>query len=157
MSASSYIVSRFKKIPVTLYRLQSGLPTKLRDYDVQMAAGRQSYDLKRNPDDGLVHPAVGDTWIGPNGMSLRPATENMLHIAKNYRGNVTVFRLQEGLALPDGLVVLHERDDHYSLQTTEPVTLETLNDRITKLLENCPTQTRDQFVAQLEDPDDQDN
>lgn len=154
---SNYIVSRFKKLPVTLYRLQNALPTRLRDYAVQMAAGRQSYDLKLNPDDGLVHPAQGDTWIGPNGMSLRPATESMYHVAKNYRGNVTVFRLQEGLLLPQGLVLLHERDDHYSLQTDEPVTLDTLNDRITALLETCPTQTRDQFVAQLEDPDDQDN
>ena len=154
---SSSFVSRFKHIPVTLYRLQSKLPTRLRDHATQMAAGRQSYDLKRNPDDGLVHPAQGETFTGPNGMSLRPATENMLHIAKNYRGNVTVFRLQEGLQLPEGLVLLHERDDHYSLQTDEPVELETLNDRITALLENCPTQTRDQFVEQLEDPDDQDN
>mmetsp|Transcript_39089 Transcript_39089/g.55031 ORF Transcript_39089/g.55031 Transcript_39089/m.55031 type:complete len:154 (+) Transcript_39089:14-475(+) len=152
----SSMVSRFKQLPVTLYRLQSKLPTKLREYAAQMAAGRQSYDLKLR-DDGLVHPAAGDTFIGPNGMSLRPATENMLHIAKNYRGNVTVFRLQEGLKLPDGLVLLHERDDHYSLQTDEPVTLETLNSRITEVLAECPTQTRDQFVDQLEDPDDQDN
>ena len=150
-------VTRFKQLPVTLYRLQSKLPTRLREYASQMAAGRQSYDLKTNPDDGLVHPAKGDTFIGPNGMSLRPATENMLHIAKNYRGNVTVFRIQEGLKLPDGLILLHERDDHYSLQTDEPVTLDTLNDRITNLLKECPTQTRDQFVEQLEDPDDQDN
>mmetsp|Transcript_22369 Transcript_22369/g.33284 ORF Transcript_22369/g.33284 Transcript_22369/m.33284 type:complete len:157 (-) Transcript_22369:280-750(-) len=155
--SSSSLVTRFKKIPVTLYRLQSQLPTKLRDYAVQMAAGRQSYDLHLNKDDGLVHPAHGDTFIGPNGMSLRPATENMLHIAKNYRGNVTVFRLSEGLVVPDGLILLHERDDHYSLQTDEPVPLETLNERITRLLQECPTQTRDQFVAQLEDPDDQDN
>ena len=150
-------VTRFRKIPVTLYRLQSKLPTKLRDHATQMAAGRQSFDIKTNPTDGMVHPAEGDTWIGPNGMSLRPATENMLHIAKNYRGNVTVFRLQEGLELPDGLVLLHERDDHYSMQTDEPVPLETLNERITNLLKECPTQTRDQFVEQLEDPDDQDN
>ena len=121
-----------------------------------MAAGRQSFDLKIH-DDGLVHPAHGETWIGPNGMSLRPATENMLHIAKNYRGNVTVYRMQEGMDMPDGLVVLHERDDHYSLQTDEPVPLEELNSKLTHFLETLPKQTRDQFVDQLEDPDDQDN
>lgn len=121
-----------------------------------MAKGRQSYDLKTH-EDGKVHPAHGETFIGPNGMSLRPATENMLHIAKNYRGNVTVYRLQEGMDMPKGLVVLHERDDHYSLQTDEVVELQVLNERLTKLLESCPSQTRDQFVEQLEDPDDQDN
>ena len=90
-------------------------------------------------------------------MSLRPATESMLHIAKNYRGDVTVYRMQEGMDMPDGLIVLHERDDHYSLQTDEPVTLETLNERLTDFLGTLPSQTRDQFVDQLEDPDDQDN
>ena len=153
---SSSVVSRFKRLPVTLYRLQPSLPVKLRDYDTQMAKGRQSYDLKTH-EDGKIHPAHGDTFIGPNGMSLRPATDNMLHIAKNYRGNVTVYRMQEGMDMPEGLVVLHERDDHYSLQTDEPVYLETLNERLTSLLESCPSQTRDQFVEQLEDPDDQDN
>lgn len=153
---SNQFVSRFKRLPITLYRLQGRLPVRLRDHATQMAAGRQSFDLKIH-DDGLVHPAVGDTWIGPNGMSLRPATENMLHIAKNYRGDVTVYRMQEGMDMPDGLVVLHERDDHYSLQTDNPVTLETLNGKLTAFLETLPTQTRDQFVDQLEDPDDQDN
>ncbi|CAB9505359.1 expressed unknown protein [Seminavis robusta] len=157
MTGSNFIVSRFKRLPVTLYRLQGRLPVNLRDHATQMAAGRQSFDLKRREADGLVHPAQGDTWIGPNGMSLRPATENMLHIAKNYRGNVTVYRMQEGMDMPDGLIVLHERDDHYSLQTDEPVTLETLNERLTEFLETLPSQTRDQFVEQLEDPDDQDN
>ena len=153
---SNHLVSRFKRLPVTLYRLQGRLPVNLRDYAEQMAKGRESYDLKRD-EQGLVQPAVGDTFIGPNGMSLRPATENMLHIAKNYRGNVTVYRLSEGMDMPPGLVVLHERDDHYSLQTDEPVSLELLNSRLTELLEQCPSQTRDQFVEQLEDPDDQDN
>ena len=59
--------------------------------------------------------------------------------------------------MPDGLVVLHERDDHYSLQTDEPVELDTLNEKLTSFLETLPSQTRDQFVEQLEDPDDQDN
>ena len=153
---SSSLVSRFKRLPVTLYRLQGRLPVNLRDHAKQMAAGRQSFDLKVQ-DDGLVHPAMGDTWIGPNGMSLRPATNNMLHIAKNYRGNVTVYRMQEGMDMPEGLIVLHERDDHYSLQTTEPIELEELNQKMTDFLETLPSQTRDQFVEQLEDPDDQDN
>jgi hypothetical protein len=154
---SKLVVSRFKRLPITLYRLQGSLPVKLRDYAVQMAAGRQSYDLKLHENDGLVHPAYGDTWIGPNGMSLRPATENMLHIAKNYRGNVTVYRMQEGMDMPDGLIVLHERDDHYSLQTDAPILLDELNEKMTDFLITLPSQTRDQFVAQLEDPDDQDN
>jgi hypothetical protein len=47
--------------------------------------------------------------------------------------------------LPDGLVVLHERDDHYSY---EQVTPDTLNNRMTDFLTQLPSQTRDQFVDQ---------
>lgn len=153
---SSSIVSRFKRLPVTLYRLQERLPVNLADHATQMAAGRKSFDLKIH-DDCLVHPAHGDTWIGPNGMSLRPATENMYHIAKNYRGNVRVYRFQEGMDMPDGLIVLHERDDHYSLQTDEPIALDELNQKMTRLLETLPSQTKEQFIEQLEDENDQDN
>jgi hypothetical protein len=155
-SIMSGVVKRFKKIPVTLYRLQGRLPVMLRDKATQLAAGRASYDLSLR-DDGLVHPAPGTTFMGPNGMSLRPATETMLAISKQFRGQVTVYRLSEGLELPSGLVVLHERDDHFSLQTDEPIALETLNERLTDLLVQCPTQTLPQFIAQLEDVNDQDN
>jgi hypothetical protein len=41
----------------------------------------------------------------------------------------------EGRVLPTEWIVIHERDDHYSLQTTEPIPLETLNQRLTKFLE----------------------
>jgi hypothetical protein len=90
-------------------------------------------------------------------MSLRPASESMWRIANNYPRTATVYRLPEGLELPSGLVVLHERTDHYSLQTDEPISLETLNERLTNVLLQCPTQTLEQFIAQQEDPDDYDN
>lgn len=160
MSASSnaakFIVRRFQKLPITLYRIQPKLPVNLRDYDSQMSRGRTSYDLKIHQD-GNVHPAEGDVWIGPNGMSLRPGNETMLNIIKQWRGETMVYRMSEGMELPKQLVVLHERDDHYSMQTTEPVPLETLNDRITEFLKTLPCQTKEQFIEQMEDFDDQDN
>jgi hypothetical protein len=152
----SGVVKRFKTLPLTLFRLQNRLPVRLREKANQLAVGRSSYDLIQR-DDGLIHPATGTTFTGPNGMSLRPASESMWRIANNYPGTATVYRLQEGLELPSGLVVLHERTDQYSLQTDEPIALETLNERLTNLLVQCPTQTLEQFIAQLEDPDDYDN
>ena len=151
------LVKRFRKIPITLYRIQPRLPVSLRDYDTQMSKGRTSFDLKLNPEDGLYHPAHGDEWIGPNGMSLRPGNDTMLNIIKNWKGDTTVYRLQEGNQLPDELVIIHERDDHYSFQTTEPVALATFNERLTQYLEQCPSQTKEQFIDQMEDLDDQDN
>jgi hypothetical protein len=112
----SFLVKRYKKIPVTLYRLQGRLPVMLRDKAAQLAAGRASYDLSLRDDDGLVHPVAPGTttFTGPNGMSLRPATETMLAIAKQFHGTTaTVYRLSEGLELPSGLVVWHERDDNF--------------------------------------------
>lgn len=155
-ASTKQFVKRFTKLPITLFRVQPRLPVNLRDFDTQQAKGRPAYDLKIHPD-GLVHPADGDEFIGPNGMSLRPGTENMLAIVKAWRGDTMVYRLQEGLLLPDELIVLHERDDHYSMQTREPVLLETLNARITELLERSPVQTKEQFIENMEDFDDQDN
>ena len=154
-SGVKQLVRKFKTLPITLYRIQARRTVNLREYETQMAKGRASYDLKLH--NGLVHPAEGDEWIGPNGMSLRPATDTMVGILENWRGDPTIFRLSEGLRLPESLIVLHERDDHWSLQTTEPVTLAELNERMTQLLDEAPTQTRQQFMEQLEDLDDQDN
>ena len=106
--------------------------------------------------DGLVLPAEGDKYIGPNGASLRPSGENMVNILKNWNGEPTIFRLNEGMQLPDGLVVIHERSDHYSMQTTVPIELEELNAKITEILEEAPRQTKQQFLEQYYDLYDQD-
>ncbi|KAL7574991.1 hypothetical protein ACA910_010809 [Epithemia clementina (nom. ined.)] len=151
------LVKRYQVLPKTLYRIQAKLPIRLRDYDTQMAKGRASYDLKLCPITKKVLPAEGDEWIGPNGASLRPATETMVGILKDWVGEPTIFRLNEGMRLPDDLVVIHERDDHYSMQTTIPVELDELNDKITKIMEEAPQQTREQFLEQYYDEDDQDN
>mmetsp|Transcript_40402 Transcript_40402/g.84077 ORF Transcript_40402/g.84077 Transcript_40402/m.84077 type:complete len:159 (-) Transcript_40402:201-677(-) len=155
-SGAKQLVRKFTKLPKTLYRIQARLPVKLRDYETQMAKGRASFDLKIHAD-GLVHPAHGDEWIGPNGMSLRPATDTMLGILEDWKGEPTIFRLNEGMQLPNNLIVIHERDDHWSMQTREPTTLESLNQTLTELLEDAPTQTREQFQEQMDDLDDQDN
>lgn len=155
-TGAKQLVRKFTILPKTLYRIQARLPVKLRDYDTQMAKGRASFDIKIHQD-GLVHPAEGDEWIGPNGMSLRPATDTMLGILEDWKGEPTIFRLNEGLRLPDNLIVLHERDDHWSMQTRVPTTLESLNQTLTELLESAPRQTREQFQEQMEDLDDQDN
>jgi hypothetical protein len=138
----------FKTLPLTLYRLQNSLPVSLRDHHATERA-----------DDGIIHPTNEGDIAGPTGtMTLHPPSVSTLHIAKNYRGECTVHRLQDGSTLPDGLVLLYQRHDHhYSLQTDEPVKLEILNQRMTDFLRTCPTQTLDDFVDMLEDDHDQDS
>ena len=140
------LVKRFSKLPITLYRIQAQLPVRL-----------ESYNVIRT--DGLVHPALGDTEFGRNGMSLRPGNETMWNIIKNWKGNATVYRFGEKDWYITHRTHCHtnERDDHDSLQTTEPITLDIFNQRLTQFLEALPNQTKEQFIAQMEDYDDQDN
>ncbi|RSH77319.1 uncharacterized protein EHS24_003630 [Apiotrichum porosum] len=142
---------------MTLFRIQPRLPATLRSHADQMAKGRTSFDLKLRRD-GLVHPMpVGASYTTPNGMSLRPIGPNMDRILRNYPGSPMVYGLQEGSRLPEDLCVVHERGDHYSLQTTRPVTLAQLNTTMTAFLESLPYQTAAQFLEWREDEDDQDN
>lgn len=150
-------IAYYKKWPVTLYRMEETDRTNLRAYEAQMAKKRKSYDVKLD-ENGLVQPASCDNWVGPNGMSLRPATDSMLRIAQAFRGEQRVHRFDEGMTLPDGLiVVLWERDDHYAMQTTEPCTLEELNYKISALIQPMDFQTKEEFIEQLLDGEDQDN
>ena len=148
-------LTRFRQLPLTLYRIQPRLQVSLRDFDTQMAKKRESYDLKLH--NGLVLPMTGDTFHTPNGMSLRPNSDTMVRILNQFRGDVNVYSILQGTILPDDLVVIHEHTDHYSMQTTVPVSLPDLNAKMTELLSKCMCVTREEFLARLEDLDDQDN
>ncbi len=150
-------MQRYTRLPLTLYRIQANLPVRLRDYQTQMEKNRQSFDLKLH--DGLVKPVpVGSQFETPNGMSLRPPTPVMQNILTAFRGNPTIYRFQQGMALPEPLVIYHEHTNQYSLQTSEAMPLDEFNERLTKLLQSLPAQTREDFFASLStDEDDQDN
>ncbi|KAI0747942.1 hypothetical protein C8Q80DRAFT_1102514 [Daedaleopsis nitida] len=129
------LLGRYNHVPVELARVQSGVNVRLRDYEQQKALKRFSYDLKRSSD-GLVLPAEGDNFIGPNGCSLRePLSPTFQEVVRNFRGsNIIVYVLKEGTPLPESLTILHEHSDHYSLQCTKPMTLDALNVELTKFI-----------------------
>lgn len=149
----------FQRLPRTLYRIQPKLPVALRALSEQQLKGRSSFDLKLHEADQLVHPVpVGSAFQGPNGMSLRPAGENLDRILREFRGAPLIYRLHEGLLLPPQLILFHEHTDHYSLQAAQPMPLPQLNDHLTRLLQALPPpMTREQFFAAQQDEDDQDN
>lgn len=151
-------MQRYFRIPRTLYRIQPRLPVQLRDKATQMAKQRTSFDLIIH-EDGNVHPMVGNEFHTPNGMSLRPSTPKMRQILEDFRGgdSLRIYRLQENLKLPDGFIVLHEHSDHYSLQTTEPISLENFNRKLTEFLQTLPSQTKEAFIDEYDDIDNQDN
>ncbi|KAG6850367.1 hypothetical protein H0H93_014321 [Arthromyces matolae] len=134
------------KVPVDLARVQSGWSVKLRDYETQREQKRFSYDLKLK--DGLVMPAEGPNFIGPNGCSLRePLSPTFQEVVRNFRGsNIVISVIPEGTPLPSTLQILHEHSDHYSLQCTKPMTLNELNEECTKFVSaNAKTMDKEQF------------
>ncbi|KAJ7075795.1 hypothetical protein B0H15DRAFT_916593 [Mycena belliarum] len=134
-------------LPVDLARVQSGLHVRLREYEAQKALKRFSYDLKVQPD-GLVHPAEGPNFIGPNGCSLRePLSPTFQEVVRNFRGSdIGVFVLKEGTVLPETLTVLHEHSDHFSLQCTQPMRLSELNAALTQFInDNARILNKEEF------------
>ncbi len=122
------IVARYTdQVPVTLFRIYGSKPgVVLREYAAQQARGLRAYDLVLGAD-GLVHPApLDDVFIGPNGASLRPRGTNMWDLLIQRRGATNVMEIPEGTKLPQGLVLLHEHGDHYSLQCTTAMTRKAL-------------------------------
>jgi hypothetical protein len=154
-NACNKAMNRFSELPLTLYRIQPRFPVNLRPYDVQMSLGRTSFDLKTH--DGFVKPIEqGTPFRTPNGMSLRPASDTMVNILEKFRGEPTIYTLLTGTQLPKGLCIYHEHTDHYSLQTTERITLPEFNHKLTEFLESLPSMTKQDFLAQMDDINDQD-
>eukprot|EP01088_Endostelium_zonatum_P007279 TRINITY_DN194_c0_g1_i1.p1 TRINITY_DN194_c0_g1~~TRINITY_DN194_c0_g1_i1.p1 ORF type:complete len:163 (-),score=9.33 TRINITY_DN194_c0_g1_i1:45-509(-) len=132
----------FRKLPKTLYRVNNGRTISLRDYDSQSLKGRVSYDLHLHGD--LVLPLEDSTHFKqPNGLSLRPDTPFMNELIRKFKSkNGVVFTLPEGLELPEELILYHEHSDHYSIQTTKPVTLNDFNHNLTEFFAKYSTEAQ---------------
>ncbi|XP_004343292.1 hypothetical protein CAOG_07433 [Capsaspora owczarzaki ATCC 30864] len=92
--------------------------------------------------------AEGPDFLGPNGASLRPAASPTLHeVLCNWRGNCILYKIPAGTPLPAGLTLLHEHSDHYSLQTTKPISLPDLQKAMTAFIAPFKLQqTREEFL-----------
>ncbi|KAG5641115.1 hypothetical protein DXG03_005978 [Asterophora parasitica] len=141
------LIGRYtEKVPVDLARVQSGKNVKLRDYETQKSLKRFSYDLKLQ--DGIVLPAEGPNFIGPNGCSLRePLSPTFQEVVRNFRGSdIIVSVIPEGTPLPPTLTILHEHSDHFSIQCTAPMTLKRLNEELTDFITtHARTMDKEQF------------
>lgn len=117
LSTSTQIIARHtKQIPVRLFRLSNANKrVVIREKKAQHAKGLYSYDYTASSE-GMMEPApLSNTFIGPNGLSLRPAGRVMYELVTMKKGN-TVIDFPENTEIPEGLVLLHEHSDHYSLQ-----------------------------------------
>ena len=136
------------RTPVTLFRIQtSAKAVSLREEAAQREAGRTSFDLTLVPP--ALCPVAGGAppplivaprdpaetrFLGPNGMSLRPAGFFFAVLLHNFKGRCTIFEVPAGSQLTDELVLFHEHSDHYSVQTTKEVSLAAFNKRLSAFL-----------------------
>ncbi|KAF9017857.1 hypothetical protein BDZ89DRAFT_1074494 [Hymenopellis radicata] len=141
------LLGRYTTVPYELFSINATKKVILRDFAEQKAKGRSSYDLHIH-EDGLVHPAKGDFWIGPNGASVHPDGPMLQEVVRNFRGKgTTVYRILPGKKLPDDLVLLHEHSDLHSIQCNTPMTLAQLNKKVTEFCQqNSEEMTQAEFV-----------
>ena len=131
--------------PVDLFRFAG--QAKLRERGAQTALGRASFDYVKGAD-GLVHPANGEYFIGPNGCSLRPAGPVLYELVAHRPGNTRLVLIPAGTPMPAGFVVLHEHTDHFSLQTAVPCTPQDLDKRLNAFFKRMTTVlTRDEYLT----------
>eukprot|EP00056_Hartaetosiga_gracilis_P014547 m.240827 g.240827 ORF g.240827 m.240827 type:complete len:154 (-) comp16133_c0_seq1:203-664(-) len=148
------LLRRYARLPINMYRIQNGASVNLRDFDTQMAKGRKAFDLKLH--DGLVLPMKSETFVEPNGMSLRPDCPTMEGLLRTFRGkHARVYTIPQGLLLPEELVLIHEHTDHYSLQTTKPIPLPDFNNLLMDFLSEMDQNTPQEILEMWEDVDDQ--
>lgn len=144
--ARGSILGRYTVFPTTLVRLQTGKGVAFREYEEQVKKGSRSYDFTKR-EDGLYHPApLSNEFIGPNGLSLRPPGLNMWEILDNYKGGkIVVSEVPKDTPVPEGMVLLHEHNDHYSLQTTEPIDPKVFTKRATAFFKKYPQYPKEDY------------
>ena len=137
------MIAKYQTVPVTLFRLSKTKKVILREFEDQKKLGNASFDYVAR-DDGLILP-TGDLFEKPNGMSLRPIGTNMWDILANFRGRFDIVVVPADTPIPPELVLWHEHGDHYSMQTSEPVTPAKLNGRLTKFLDGMERISKEDY------------
>lgn len=143
--------------PATLARIQAGTQVRLLDKNVKKQG---SFDLKTT--NGMVKPipSTQKTWTYPNGCSLRsPYSTTFQDVAENFYGkDVNIFIIDKGTPVPEDLILLLERGDHFSLQCAKPMLLAELNAEITQFLaRNATRMSKDEYQEQYQAGEDNDS
>ncbi|KAG9252686.1 uncharacterized protein F5Z01DRAFT_222684 [Emericellopsis atlantica] len=143
--ATAKLIAVFRRFPKELFRVNNGRKVQLRTWTPR----RRVYDISLT--NGLVQPKATKptSYEAPNGASMRPNSPYQQSLVSwRFRGDdVIVYGVPEGTALPDDLLLVHERSDHYSLQPAVSMTITELNGKITRFLTaNSRVFTREQWI-----------
>lgn len=141
-------------VPLTLYSIQSERPISLIPNNSPVGLRNGKFDVLLNQSDGLVHPTLGNTYVGPNGLSLKMRGEELEKEVASRSGDFRVVCVLVGQQLPEDLIIVHELPRSFSLQVRKPMTLEKFNVRLTEFLLSLPFETKKVFLEHMQDPDD---
>lgn len=137
-SVGKALLGRFTgATPVTLFRVQGASRVKLRPGTLAaLREGGKPFDVEVAADGTVAPRDVAErTFLGPNGMSMRPSGITMGMLVGVFRAkHARVYEVPAGTPIPPELVLLHEHSDHYSLQPAEPMLLPALEARLTAFL-----------------------
>ncbi|KAF4511175.1 hypothetical protein G6O67_002995 [Ophiocordyceps sinensis] len=150
---SSKLMKLFRTFPKDIFRVNNGPHVQLREY----VEGLRVYDI--HVTHGMVKPLAPHAQVfeAPNGASMRPNSTNQQRlVGSSFKGpNVIVYAVAAGTPLPEDLVLVHERSDHYSLQPSKVMTLQGLDSAITNFLWHKATMyTREQWIDKYPAPTD---
>ncbi|KAI1351129.1 hypothetical protein F5Y01DRAFT_134339 [Xylaria sp. FL0043] len=130
--SSPRLLGVFRSFPKELFRVNNGRHIKVR----VKQPNRHVYDILA--ENGQVEPKAlnPQTYVAPNGASLRPNSPyQQALVSSRFRGpDVIVYGIAKGTQLPDDLLLVHERSDHYSLQPGAPMSIEDLDNKITDFM-----------------------
>ncbi|RDW70458.1 uncharacterized protein DSM5745_07969 [Aspergillus mulundensis] len=146
-------IKSYSIIPKELFRINNGPAVRLRAHPgPQRPLGL--FDLLTYR--GKVKPKAlsPTTYKPPNGASIRPNTPKMHRLVGTLRGASTcIYSIPAGVYLPDGLILVHEFKDHYSLQPRVEMTVDDLNNRITDFLQSeGECWTKEEWLLQYPKP-----
>ena len=100
-------------------------------------------------ENGLINPMESDYYITPNGLSLRPRGIYICDIISSFKGKFEVVYIPAGVDIPEGLVLILEIGDHYSLQTTVPISPPELNKKMTDFLKPFERMAKEEFFERF--------
>ena len=124
-TSREFIIARFSKVPLRLFRLSnSAKRIVIGEKVAQEKKGVRMYDYVASPNGNMNPAPLCNTFIGPNGLSMRPSGRHMYELVAAFRKGTTtrVIEIPEGAEVPQGLVLLHEHTGHYSLQPSRLMT-----------------------------------
>ncbi|KKK22680.1 hypothetical protein P175DRAFT_0527960 [Aspergillus ochraceoroseus IBT 24754] len=149
----------FVYFPKELFRIDDGPRIQVKVKSRYRRSGRGIEILSDRY--GYVRPKALNplTYQFPNGLSVHPNTARQQTFIKNYSGEALhIYSIPAGTMLPEKLLLVHDAEDHYSIQPRRHMRLREFHDTLIELFRrSSKCFTQDEWLAAYPEPTDQDD